>query len=44
MSDVAEGGAAKLVSPDGRERLIPAEIFDVVEQVANTLAAGNGWP
>jgi excisionase family DNA binding protein len=35
-------GNASLVAPDGRQRSIPAEIFEVLEQVANALANGNG--
>ena len=34
--------SAKLVAPDGSEKKIPVEIFDVLEQVANALAEGNG--
>lgn len=34
--------SAKLISPDGKEREIPQEIFELLEQVANALAEGNG--
>lgn len=42
--DAAPGGPgrATLVGPDGKERSIPAEIFEVLEQVANALALGDG--
>jgi excisionase family DNA binding protein len=37
-----DAGHAKLVSPSGEERIVPIEIFEILEQVANTLAEGNG--
>lgn len=33
---------AALRAPDGTERVIPVEIFEVLEQVADVLAAGSG--
>lgn len=38
---VAHAGAA-LRAPDGTERPIPEEIFEVLEQVADALASGSG--
>lgn len=42
--DLAAGepNQAKLVSPDGQQIPIPAELFKVLEQVANVLALGDG--
>jgi excisionase family DNA binding protein len=42
--DAAPGrpGQAVLVGPDGEQRAIPAELFEVLEQVANSLALGDG--
>lgn len=34
--------AAQLIGPDGQTQVVPAEIFEVLEQVANALAQGNG--
>ncbi|MGX9347816.1 helix-turn-helix domain-containing protein [Microbacterium sp. KNMS] len=41
-ANAAGDGEAKLVAPDGSERRIPAELFQVLEQVANVLALGDG--
>jgi excisionase family DNA binding protein len=38
----AGGTRAALVDPEGRQRLIPDDVFRVLEQVTNALAAGNG--
>jgi excisionase family DNA binding protein len=35
-------GAARLMSPDGDEVPVPAQLFDVLRQIAATLAQGNG--
>jgi excisionase family DNA binding protein len=40
--DGAAGRTAELHAPDGRVRRIPAELFEVLEQVADALAAGSG--
>ncbi|ROP74359.1 helix-turn-helix domain-containing protein [Curtobacterium sp. PhB115] len=36
------GRTAELRAPDGRVRAIPAEVFEVLEQVADALASGSG--
>lgn len=40
--EVSDPGQAKLVGPDGQTVPIPAEVFRVLEQVANVLALGDG--
>jgi len=37
-----ESGQAMLLGPDGQQRAIPAELFDVLEQAAKLLALGDG--
>ena len=39
---VGEPGQAMLVSPDGKQVPIPAELFRVLEEAANVLALGDG--
>ena len=38
----SNNGKAALKAPDGSERFIPTEIFEILEHVANTLASGKG--
>jgi excisionase family DNA binding protein len=38
----SQHAGAALRGPDGSERLIPEEIFEVLEQVADALASGSG--
>ncbi|MEW2440709.1 helix-turn-helix domain-containing protein [Micromonospora marina] len=38
----AEGGVARLVSADGEEVEVPAQMFDVLHQISAMLARGDG--